>query len=105
MRVVTSQLKEPIRGRDVAFVDHKEVTMLSHTLAATVFLLTSSAVSVAQTDSAQPNRNDPPPAPSHQTSKDTVPPATDSSLPTRGGKQEPSSKIETTEASGPILNN
>jgi hypothetical protein len=59
----------------------------------------------AQTESSQPGRNDPPPAAPNQSSKDPVPPATDSSLPTRGGKQEPSSKIEGTEANAPILNN
>jgi len=59
----------------------------------------------AQTDSPQPTRNDPPPPAPNQSSKDPVPPATDASLPTRGGKQEPSSKIEGTEANAPILNN
>jgi hypothetical protein len=59
----------------------------------------------AQTDTAQPSRNDPPPPAPNQSSKDPVPPATDSSLPTRGGKQEPSSKAEGTEANAPILNN
>ena len=62
-------------------------------------------IASAQTDSAQPSRNDPPPAAPNQSSKDTVPPATDSSLPTRGGKQEPSSKIEGTEGNASILNN
>jgi hypothetical protein len=59
----------------------------------------------AQTDSPQPTRNDPPPPAPNQSSKDPVPPATDASLPTRGGKQEPTSKTEGTEASAPILNN
>lgn len=59
----------------------------------------------AQTDSPQPARNDPPPPAPNQSSKDPVPPATDASLPTRGGTQEPTSKTEGTEASAPILNN
>jgi hypothetical protein len=59
----------------------------------------------AQTDGPQPSRNDPPPPAPNQSHKDPVPPATDSSLPTRGGKQEPSAKVEGTEASAPILNN
>lgn len=62
-------------------------------------------IASAQTDSPQPSRNDPPPAAPNQSSKDPVPPATDSSLPTRGGKQEPTSKIEGTDANAPILNN
>jgi hypothetical protein len=61
-------------------------------------------VAGAQVDSAQPSRNDPPPAASNQGGKDTVPPATDPSLPTRGGKQEPSSKIEGTDASTVFVN-
>ena len=62
-------------------------------------------IASAQTDTAQPSRNDPPPAAPNQSSKDPVPPATDPSLPTRGGKQEPSSKVEGTEANVPIFNN
>jgi hypothetical protein len=62
-------------------------------------------IASAQTDTAQPSRNDPPPPAPNQSSKDPVPPATDPSLPTRGGKQEPSSKIEGTEANASILNN
>ncbi len=62
-------------------------------------------IASAQTDGPQPSRNDPPPAAPNQSGKDPVPPATDPSLPTRGGKQEPSSKIESTEAGAPILNN
>ena len=62
-------------------------------------------IASAQTDTAQPSRNDPPPAAPNQSSKDPVPPATDPSLPTRGGKQEPSSKIEGTAADAPIFNN
>jgi hypothetical protein len=62
-------------------------------------------IASAQTDTAQPSRNDPPPPAPNQGSKDPVPPATDSSLPTRGGKQEPSSKIEGTESNASILNN
>lgn len=52
-----------------------------------------SAVALAQTQAAP---NDPPPPAPNQSPKDTVPPATDSSAPTRSGKQEPSSKIEGT---------
>lgn len=59
----------------------------------------------AQTDGPQPSRNDPPPPAPNQSGKDPVPPATDPSLPTRGGKQEPSAKIEGTEANAPILAN
>ena len=59
---------------------------------------------VAQVDTAQPSRNDPPPVAPNHSSKDTVPPATDSSLPTRGGKQEPSSKIEGTDPSAVFVN-
>jgi hypothetical protein len=59
----------------------------------------------AQTDGPQPSRNDPPPSAPNQSNKDTVPPATDPSLPTRGGKQEPSSKIEGTDTNASILNN
>ena len=62
-------------------------------------------IASAQTDTAQPSRNDPPPAAPNQSSKDPVPPATDPSLPTCGGKQEPSSKIEGTAADAPIFNN
>jgi hypothetical protein len=49
-----------------------------------------SAVALAQT---QAGPNDPPPPAPNQSAKDPVPPATDSSEPTRTGKQEPSSKI------------
>jgi hypothetical protein len=59
---------------------------------------------VAQTNTPQPSRNDPPPAAPNLSSKDTVPPATDSSLPTRGGKQEPSSKIEGTTTEAVLVN-
>src|SRR5262245_3715302 len=62
-------------------------------------------IAFAQTDGPQPGRNDPPPSAPNHSNKDPVPPATDPSLPTRGGKQEPSSKIEGTEANAPILNN
>ena len=62
-------------------------------------------IASAQTDTAQPSRNDPPPAAPNQSSKDPVPPATDPSLPTCGGKQEPSSKVEGTAANDPIFNN
>jgi hypothetical protein len=65
----------------------------------------SLGIASAQTDGPQPSRNDPPPAAPNQSSKDPVPPATDPSLPTRGGKQEPTSKIEGTDANAPILNN
>jgi hypothetical protein len=73
--------------------------------AAALALVGTLGVAVAQTDTVHPNRNDPPPSPPNQTAKDTVPPATDGSLPTRGGKQEPSSKIEGTDASTAILSN
>jgi len=62
-------------------------------------------IACAQTDGPQPSRNDPPPTAPNQSAKDPVPPATDPSLPTRGGKQEPTSKIEGTEANAPIFNN
>lgn len=62
-------------------------------------------IASAQTDTAQPSRNDPPPAAPNHSSKDPVPPATDPSLPTRGGKQEPSSKVEGTVANVPIFDN
>ena len=62
-------------------------------------------IASAQTDGPQPSRNDPPPSAPNQSGKDPVPPATDPSLPTRGGKQEPTSKIEGTEANASILNN
>jgi hypothetical protein len=65
----------------------------------------SVGIAGAQTDSPQPSRNDPPPSAPNQGSKDPVPPATDPSLPTRGGKQEPTSKIEGTEANAAILSN
>ena len=65
----------------------------------------SVGIASAQTDGPQPSRNDPPPSAPNQGSKDPVPPATDPSLPTRGGKQEPTSKIEGTEANAPILKN
>ena len=65
----------------------------------------SVGIASAQTDGPQPSRNDPPPSAPNQGSKDPVPPATDPSLPTRGGKQEPTSKIEGTEANAAILNN
>jgi hypothetical protein len=68
-------------------------------------LLGLMGVATAQVDSAQPSRNDPPPAAPNQSGKDPVPPATDPSLPTRGGKQEPSSKIEgTTDTSAVFVN-
>jgi hypothetical protein len=66
---------------------------------------TSVAIASAQTDGPQPSRNDPPPSAPNQGSKDPVPPATDPSLPTRGGKQEPTSKVEGTEANLSILHN
>src|SRR5262245_30300509 len=72
------------------------------TLALTIAIMLG--IASAQTDSPQPSRNDPPPAAPKQSCKDPVPPATDPSLPTRGGKQEPTSKIEGTEANAPILN-
>jgi hypothetical protein len=66
----------------------------------------SVGVAAAQTGSAQPAPNDPPPpAPNHQPAKDTVPPATDESQPTRAGKQEPSSKIEGTAESTTVFVN
>jgi hypothetical protein len=52
-----------------------------------------SAVALAQTQAAP---NDPPPPAPNQSAKDPVPPATDTSEPTRSGKQEPSSKIKGT---------
>jgi hypothetical protein len=72
-------------------------------LAATV-LLCALGSAAAQVDSPQPSRNDPPPQAPNQTSKDPVPPATDESLPTRGGKQEPSSKIEGTDHAAVFVN-
>jgi hypothetical protein len=65
----------------------------------------SVGIAGAQTDGPQPSRNDPPPSAPNHSSKDPVPPATDPSLPTRGGKQEPTSKIEGTEANAAILSN
>ena len=44
-------------------------------------------IASAQTDTAQPSRNDPPPAAPNQSSKDPVPPATDPSLPIAGGNK------------------
>src|SRR5262245_8900532 len=68
-------------------------------------IATTLGIASAQPDGPQPSRNDPPPTAPNQSSKDPVPPATDPSLPTRGGKQEPTSKIEGTEANAPIFNN
>lgn len=62
-------------------------------------LSTLATVALAQTQAAP---NDPPPPAPNQSPKDTVPPATDSSAPTRAGKQEPSSKVTGT-TTGPIL--
>ena len=75
------------------------------TACAASVLVSAMVVAVAQTDSPQPSRNDPPPVAPNQTSKDSVPPATDDSLPTRGGKQEPSSKLEGTNPTPSILAN
>jgi hypothetical protein len=58
-------------------------------------------VAHAQTQAAP---NDPPPPAPNRSAKDTVPPATDSSEPTRTGKQEPSSKAPTT-SDGPVFSN
>jgi len=74
------------------------------TIATALAFVGAMGVAVAQTDTPQPSRNDPPPAAPNLTSKDTVPPATDSSLPTRGGKQEPSSKIEGTTTGAVLVN-
>jgi hypothetical protein len=72
-------------------------------IAVLVFLCLTSVVT-AQIDTPQPSRNDPTPTTPNQGGKDTVPPATDPSLPTRGGKQEPSSKIEGTDTSAIFVN-
>ena len=73
-------------------------------MAAVVSFLLIAGGAVAQVDTPQHSRNDPPPAAPNQSSKDTVRPATDSSLPTRGGKQEPSSKVEGTDPSAVFVN-
>jgi hypothetical protein len=87
------------RGSDTMFKMFAGIGTIAFTIAITL------GIASAQTDTAQPSRNDPPPAAPNQSSKDPVPPATDPSLPTRGGKQEPSSKIEGTAADAPIFNN
>jgi hypothetical protein len=87
------------KGSDTMFKMFAGIGTIALTIAITL------GIASAQTDTAQPSRNDPPPAAPNLTSKDTVPPATDPSLPTRGGKQEPSSKVEGTEANAAILNN
>jgi hypothetical protein len=75
------------------------------TFATVIALAGAMGVAAAQTDTPQPSRNDPPPSAPNQSSKDTVPPGTDTSLPTRGGKQEPSSKIEGMDPTANILVN
>jgi hypothetical protein len=86
------------KGSDTMFKMFAGIGTIAFTIAITL------GIASAQTDTAQPSRNDPPPAAPNHSSKDPVPPATDSSLPTRGGKQEPSSKVEGT-ANAAILNN
>jgi hypothetical protein len=76
---------------------------LSGTTVAVLALIGAAGVAAAQSESVQPGRNDPPPPPPNQSRGDSVPPATDPSLPTRGGKQEPSSKIEGTDPNAAIL--
>lgn len=69
---------------------------------AALMLMAGLSASLAQSSAPQPDRNDAQPSAPNHSAKDTVPPATDSSLPTRGGKQEPSSKIGDTSA-GPVF--
>jgi hypothetical protein len=76
----------------------------ANTLATIVACLGLAGAAVAQADSPQPSRNDPAPAAPNDSSKDTVPPSTDTSLPSRGGKQEPSSKIEGTDPGAVLVN-
>jgi hypothetical protein len=71
---------------------------------AVLVFLCFTGVAAAQIDTSQPSRNDSSPAAPNQGRKDTVPPATDPSLPMRGGKQEPSSKIEGTNTSAVLVN-
>jgi len=87
------------RGSDTMFKMFAGIGTIAFTIAITL------GIASAQTDTAQPSRNDPPPAASNQSGKDPVPPATDPSLPTRGGKQEPSSKVEGTAANTAIFDN
>ena len=67
-------------------------------------LFGSISLAVAQ-NTAQPAPSNPPPPAPNESKKDTVPPATDRSEPTRAGTQEPSSKVEGTESNTSTLVN